>query len=268
MGKLSIGWCLLAIMLLGSRCGGGKSATTGTAGPATAIRSVDFLQKQTQKQANAAEKIKDLSARVDLYTEMGGQAISAQGNLIWYRDQFILLAVKKFGIEGMRIKITPDSIHILDRLQKEYTVTALAETVEQFNLPANIPPFKIIQDALLGLPSVVPNAMFTADTIRQLHRMRGNLSGLLAVMLIEEGSFLLRQQSYMQTSDGSEVNVDFEARQPYTSGGYAPPRLFKAAVNSKEYGQSSIEVKQTDVDYNIQPSWKFDIPSHYTRQPR
>jgi Domain of unknown function (DUF4292) len=266
MYKLSLWWTLLVVLALGSRCGGGKSAATGAASPATAVRPADFLQKQSQKQAKSAEKIKDLAARVDLYTEMEGQAISAQGNLVWYRDQFILLAVKKFGIEGMRIKITPDSIHILDRLQKTYTVTALRETVSRFNLPANIPPFTIIQDALLGLPTWVPNQTLTTDTIQQLHRIRGNLSGLLAIYLIEEGSFLLHAQSFAQLSDGSQANVDFGDRQAFSAGGYAPPRLFKAAVNSKQYGQSSIEVKQTDVDYNTEPSWKFDVPAHYTRQ--
>jgi Domain of unknown function (DUF4292) len=266
MYKILIGWGLLAAMLLGSRCGGGKSALAmGAAEPATAVRSVDFLQKQLQKNAGLSGKIKDLSARVDLYTETNEQSISAQGTLIWYRDQFILLAVRKFGIEGLRIKVTPDSIHILDRLQKTYTATPLQEAVAQFNLPKNIPPFQVMQEALLGLPSMVSGQTFSSDTLNQLHRLKGALNGFLSVYMVEEGSFLLRSASFAQASDGSQVNVVFSERQAYTAGGYAPPRLLKASVDSREYGKNNIEIKQTDVNYNTQPSWKFEIPSHYTR---
>ena len=53
------------------------------------------------------------------------------------RDAVIQLSLTKFGIEGARLVFTPDSITVLDRLNKRYLRTSYAELQQalQFDRP-------------------------------------------------------------------------------------------------------------------------------------
>ena len=76
------------------------------------------------------------------------------------RDSMIWMSVSLFGIEGVRVKILPDSVHIINRLEKQYIVKPLSLIEEQFNLPAD---FSAIQAMLVGNPVIYKESEFTVQ---------------------------------------------------------------------------------------------------------
>lgn len=98
------------------------------------------------------------------------------GTLRMRRDQVIQLSVTKFGIEGARIIFTPDSVLLLDRLNKRYLQSSYAQLHE---LGVSQPlSFATVQGFLWN------------DSERDFYELSTTLMGLLAIdMRIERSKY-------------------------------------------------------------------------------
>ncbi len=59
---------------------------------------------------------------------------SFRGSLRILKDSIIWLSISKMGIEGMRVKLTPDSVAFIDRLHRQYMTTSYDYLNEKFNI--------------------------------------------------------------------------------------------------------------------------------------
>ncbi len=69
-----------------------------------------------------------LTAKLSAKIDGDGNNKSFGGTIRMRRDHVIQLSLTKFGIEGVRIIFTPDSLYVLDRLHKRYA----ANTYDSF----------------------------------------------------------------------------------------------------------------------------------------
>lgn len=108
------------------------SSTTETIGNVT-VRNLDFTF---------------LSSRGNLTLEDKGQTTNTGFALRMKKDSIIWISVLPgLGIEAARIKITQDSVFILNRLQKEYVATDYKFLSNQFNVSLN---YDVLQAILIG----------------------------------------------------------------------------------------------------------------------
>lgn len=70
------------------------------------------------------------------------------------KDSLIWIKVTKFGFEGARALITPDSVFVINRLEKDYTATDYSIVKDFTGLEAD---FQLIQDMLFGNFHPIPN---------------------------------------------------------------------------------------------------------------
>ncbi|MFK8164835.1 MAG: DUF4292 domain-containing protein [Lewinella sp.] len=85
------------------------------------------------------------------------------------KDKAIWMSVKKFGFEGARALIRPDSFFVLNRLNGDYTAEPLSYIEQKYKIPAR---FDLLQEAVLG------NAVFfTRDLELQTEGETYMLSG-------------------------------------------------------------------------------------------
>lgn len=92
-----------------------------------------------------------------------GKSHNFKGSLRIKKDSIIWLSISKMGIEGMRIKLTPDSVAFIDRLQKKYLKTDYSFFNKKFRIKLD---YYIIQALLTNqLPEygVVENRKFTRN---------------------------------------------------------------------------------------------------------
>jgi hypothetical protein len=243
----------------------GKSAADGPPRPATEVRSVDFLQKKLQQRQSEMKDIQSLTARAKVFTEGDGMAISASANIIWIRDSVIWMNAKKFGLEALRVLVTKDSVFVLNRLEKSYTADGLETLRRQFALPEG-DVFELMQNTLLGLPALPFKSGDTkSDISQELHRLVANLGAFSGEYRIEEGSFLLKGETFIKKSDNTTVRLDFDRHQkvPQMTGLFSLHRRVNAV--SPEQGRMGADIELDDVQVNTQPSYKFEIPDHYSK---
>jgi hypothetical protein len=260
---------LVAVILMAATtqngCKSGQPAQLSPAKPATEARSTDFLLKKIKaREANAA-KIQDMTARLKIAVQQPAGNLTVSGNMVWLRDSALCVAIKKFGYEAVRGLVTKDSVFVLYRLEKEYTAASIESLQRQFNLPAKVTP-ELLAQVLLGqmlVPDQTPLKSSIEDGKHQLRAM--NNTGI-ATYLIEEGSFSLVEQSFIRVSDQNSVQIQTEQFTKIDPSGYFMPYLRRITSTERGRAQGTVVIEFDDVVVNTTPTYKFEIPAHYTKR--
>jgi Domain of unknown function (DUF4292) len=232
---------------------------SGPSKPATEIRPAAFLSEQLKNRD--VSDIQTLSARANIFAEGEGQSVTANANIIWIRDSVLWVNVRKFGVEAARALVTKDSIYLINRLDKTYSVKGLESLQRQYSLPAGFP---LLQDAVLASAWFFPNIELKSDIKDGLHRLNGSNGQSGADYLIEEGSFYLRSQSFVQQRDARVVTLDFGDYKKLPTAGVFP-YLRRIEAYSPETGAVLLQLELSDVEVNTPKNYKFEIPEHYER---
>jgi hypothetical protein len=243
-----------------------KTVADGPPRPATEVRPVDVLQKKLAARKADLANVQSLTARARISSEGDGMSIAVNANIIWIRDSIIWLNAKKFGLEALRVLVTRDSVFVLNRLEKSYTAQGLESLRAQFALPQG-DVFQVMQNTLLGLPALdFPSADTKSDIRDQQHRLLCNMGLYSGEYRIEEGSFVLKGETFVKKNDNTTVRLDFDRHQKVAKieGLFSLHRLVEAF--SPDNGRQKADIDLDDVQVNTKPSYKFEVPDHYERQ--
>lgn len=96
-------------------------------------------------------------AKVDVASPGLSQSFSASIDVL--KDSVIGLSLRLMGVEGVRVKITPDSIQIIDRLNQEYIPRNYAFIKDNFNIDID---FDELQQLIVGNPVFYDTTALTA----------------------------------------------------------------------------------------------------------
>ena len=232
--------CLLTLAACGRKVAGSATDTDGTA--ARGRLRLNQVLAQIDANRTTAEWM-DAKAKVDVQTDdldIGGTAY-----LRLHRDRAIWISVKKFGFEGARALIRPDSFFLYNRLESEYTAEPLSYLEEKYKIPAR---FDLLQEIFFG------NAVFLTDDLKvgwEGERIRLTGSGRdfsgdyrydpttyrLAGMELRE----LGQQRMLTVINGDYAPVDGATQ--------AFPRTREIAVDGGSEGKARLDFEFTDVSF-------------------
>ena len=272
-------WSLKAFFLPAAGCGAGhflflasllfclsaketgcrQRGPSAPAAPATVVRPPVFLYEKLKNRDVSG--VRTLSAQADIYAEGEGQSIAANANIIWIRDSVLWVNVKKFGVEAARALVTKDSVYLINRLDKTYAIKGLESLQRQYSLPDGFP---LLQDMVLASAWFFPDISLQSDIRDDLHRLSGSngLSG--AEYRIEEGSFVLRSQTFVQQRNARILTLGFDRYKKLPGAGNFP-YLRSIEAHSPETGTLRLELELHDVEVNIPKNYRFEIPDHYER---
>lgn len=218
-----------------------------------------LIQKLRQ---NAPEKINTISAHARIYAESeAGGAVEAGANLIWIRDSVLWVNIKKLGIEAVRALVTPDSVIVLNRLEKTVQAKGLDALQREYNLPEGFP---LLQHLLLASAWIAPDLHLQADIKDSLHRLAGTNGRYSADYRVEEGAFVLRQATFLQQQDAGLLGLQYGQFKKLPGAGVFP-YFRRIEIFSPESGAASLEIEFTEIEINVPKPYRFEIPDHYQR---
>ena len=197
-------------------------------------------------------------AKITYRDEYTRQTVSS--NVRIKKDSVIWMNFKKFGLEGARALITPDSVFILDRLNGEFMAKPFVFLQKTYHLPVG---FQGLQAMLLGNP-----VFFSKNTESSVDKGRYRLSqktdNLKADYWLDGAKYLLREffvddfrNSRSISARSSEYGL-LPDNQPFSY-------LRTMNLKSKDFGEIQVEIDFSKVEINVPKSIPFDIPSHYDR---
>jgi hypothetical protein len=206
--------------------------------------------------------------RTHLYASLQGSTegertggLDFSGNIYWEKDSMIWITLRKFGFEGMRARITPTSVTILNRLEK----TAMIRDVHWLEATYGIvDSWSMLQAMLLNQPVYLPKAEKTSAIRDSMHQIAQREGDKVVNFLFSEGDFRL------QRVEVNELRRQITVRCLFKDWAEAGAAAFSSRSRelfffSPEEGNTQLNLRFENVEFDTPRQVKFEIPEHYER---
>lgn len=202
-----------------------------------------------------------LSAKGKLRYEDPYQSASATVNIKMKKDSLIWMNIKKLGIEAARVKITTDSIYIINRIHNEYSIHGLDYLEKRYNLPATL---SMIQTLLLGNPIFFGKKHMQSTIKESFHELHFKEDGMESYYWLDHPDFFLRKMNFIDNHARRTLEFTLDDyRQIPENQNFSYLRTLE--LNSRETGQINIDFKFSKLEINAPKTIRFEIPERYER---
>ena len=189
--------------------------------------------------------------------ETDDAAIGATIHLRMVRDSVIWMSFEKFGFEMGRALCSPDSIWVIDRLNKEYYSMEFDSTMRSYGAPFS---FSDLQSVLAGGTVYVEPLSIETRGADDSVSLRIEGYDLSAEYWFSENRVL--QKGVLQDRTGRRVeieNSDYRA----VGSSILPFEKYLAMFGFEDSARLRFEF--ADIQIDVPKSLAFNIPSHYDR---
>jgi hypothetical protein len=249
----------LCLVLLASDCRRRKRADEAPLIRADRVESASLLRKASAYVPEQA--LRGMLIRTDITVDGDGGSASAYANIIWLRDSAIWISVKKLGVEGARVLITPDSVGIINRMDQTYMVVPLSDLMRTYGIPGD---FEVLQRLLIGSAWYPPGMVLESDTLDGLHRLTGQTLSYKAAYGLQAGDYRWRQGHLADLRGGNWVSLGFSRFKNVEFLG-SFPYFRRVEAYAPSNGRFLIELELSEVVPNGATTYRFDVPEHYKR---
>jgi hypothetical protein len=223
-----------------------------------------------EARANVAEiDFRYLTAKSKISFKSHQQDIdNANVNIRVRKDSLIWLSVSKLGIEAVRGLITRDSIVIIDKIHREYSVYDFPALSKQFNFNMN---FALLQALIVGNLPLPKRPAQKIKNERDYLLLRQSEGKVLVENYIGEQDRKLKKLMVTEQPTKNTLRLDYE---DFTSlNNFVFPYTSLVTVDYKsqsdgQFYQTLLRIKHNKVELvEKNPGFPFTIPSNYSRRP-
>ncbi|MCD7978149.1 MAG: DUF4292 domain-containing protein [Tannerellaceae bacterium] len=253
---------LLAVLWLAG-CKSTKTIGTVTA-EGTKEQGVFFDSMMKQ-----ALQYENLSARMNVELQLPGKEFSSRVDLKILKDRVLQLSVQPFlGIEVFRMEITPDSIKVVDRMNKRYVAENYIQLKGQAPVDFNF----------YNLQALFTNRIFIPGeqgfTPKQYSRFKLNQGGSVVEAKIKDSSriaytFKADGEEKLLSTDITDETNRYALQWLYTDFQLTQDQVFpmfmdvRVLVNGQAEGGMKINFSRIQTDTSL--NFDFSIPDKYKR---
>ncbi len=209
------------------------------------------------------DDFQNLSSKGKMDYDDGKQALSPNFNLRIRKDSVIWISASMLGFEGGRCLITKDSIKVMMKLQKEYSLFSFASLKAQTGLEFS---YKTLEDLLLGN---------TLETFTDKNKVSSDSSSTTLLKKLNEielktviDNRTLKITGNNISTHGANASIKYDKFAAL--GAFLFPFTQDLQINYlTSQGVSAIKVnlQHNKVDLNVPNlSFPFDIPKSYVRR--
>jgi len=179
---------------------------------------------------------------------------------ILHKDSIFVMAVKKIGIVVGKIKITPDSVIILNPLQKNWMGGSLEEIANRFGVP---PKFSLIQDMILGNPMIITRQNGVSQIENKNYKYSAYDNNWLNAFWLDPITERLNKQ-YLKDNIYKQRIIQKLSNYKKAENGTLFSFLRNIELHTQQAGQIDIKITTKKLVWNQPREIHFSIPSHYT----
>ncbi|GAB4038738.1 DUF4292 domain-containing protein [Spirosoma gilvum] len=184
------------------------------------------------------------------------------------KDSLIWVSVSKLGIEAVRGQITRDSITIIDKIHKEYSVYDFPTLSRQFNFNMN---FELLQALIVGNLPLPKRPAQKIKNERDYLLLRQSEGKVLVENYIGENDRKLKKLMVTEQPTKNTLRLDYEDFTSLNNFLFPYTSLVTVDYQSKADGQfyqTLLRIKHNKVELvDKSPGFPFSIPASYTRRP-
>jgi hypothetical protein len=225
--------------------------------------SVRFMQNIFQAVQNNRVDFETFSAKIKVDFEgSDGKKNDFNAFVRVKKDSLLWVSVNALlGIEAFRVLITPDSVKVLNKLDKVVQLRSVSYLQEITKLPFG---FRELQDLIIGNPIYFDNNIVSykkePQSVTVLHM--GDLFKHL--LTIEPQSFEI-QHSKLDDADPIRARTADITYGDYETRDGKPFSTYRR-ITLAEKSKLDIEMKYRQFDFNIPLNFPFSVPKNYKLQ--
>lgn len=198
--------------------------------------------------------------------EEDGSKVASNLSLRILKDSIIWASVvPALGIEVARLRITPDSVHLVNRLNKTYFAGDYSLIREKFKVDVT---FQMVQAILLGnyMPGMPGEEKVMSEP--PLQRIRREQASLLIDQFLDLTDFKLKKLNIKDQQTNNVLNVQYSGFEDVE--GHSFPRSARIVVQQPNGSASKGAI--ADLDYSRVSlneaglTFPFSIPEAYSRK--
>ena len=188
----------------------------------------------------------------------GSNKIGFSSTIRLKKDETIWISASKLGIELARIMITPDSVFMMNRWEKEYAIKSFDELAEYTSVPVS---FIDLQDIVFGNPVQFGNGEQELDLLSEKYLVTNENELLKNMYWFSAGDLLLDNMQMINKGEEQEVFVSLNDYRSVSQKQLAHQR----DVHFKGDKSINIELEYSRIKVNEPLEFPFNIPSTYKR---
>ena len=221
-------------------------------------KSTSFLLKALGKNKIEAEW---LTAKAKINYEDDNEKIKFTSYIRMRKDSVIWFVVKKAGVEAVRAQITTDSVYIINRQAKEYTIKGLSFFEEKYNMPSS---FEAIQTMLLGNVLYLSNLKPDSEIKNNQHHLYVEKDNVRAEYWMNGTNYQLNEMQFSDVRNDQTFRMTFDDYKELED-----EQIFSyfrnLNVSGKNTNNIDMDIKLSDVKINEPKNIKFEIPKRYKK---
>ncbi len=177
------------------------------------------------------------------------------------KDSIFVMAVKKLGMVVGKIKITPDSVIILNPFEKTWTGGSLSDLANKYGIPAK---FSLIQDMILGNPMIITRQHGASQIDNKQYKYTAYDQNWLNAFWIDPINGRLNKQFLKDHIHHQRIIQELNAHKKTENGTFFP-FLRTLELHTQQSGQIDIKITTKKLVWNQPRDIHFSIPEHYRR---
>ena len=193
---------------------------------------------------------------------------NANVNIRVRKDSVIWVSVSKLGIEAVRGMITRDSITIIDKIHREYSVYDFPTLSKQFNFDMN---FDLLQALIVGNLPLPKRPAQKIKNERDYLLLRQSNGKVMVENYIGEQDHKLKKLMLTEQPTKNTLRLDYEDFTSLNNFLFPYTSLVTLDYQSKSDGQfyqTLLRIKHNKVEMvDKSPGFPFTIPAGYQRRP-
>ncbi len=219
--------------------------------------STSFLLEKLQGNQIQAEWF---SSKARIVPSGFGMNMTLSANIRVRRDSAIWMNVSKIGLEAGRALIRPDSVFILDRLNRTYYARPLAYVESEYNLPAD---FNLLQEMILGNAILLDEDNVNSKKLPDQYILTANTNDYQTEYRLGTVPYLLKEMSVNDDAHQRSFSIDFDEYKKINQYHFSHRRNIE--LNSEETGDGTIKINFSKVEIDVPKSMPFSVSSRYQR---
>ncbi len=198
------------------------------------------------------------SAKLSGKLEIGGVNTPVSASLRMRKDSVIWVSLSALlGIEIVRVRITPDSLQMINRLNSTYWKGSVEDIQDKFGIPFR---YNDLQNLLVGQVDFPKSLKFKADATRDKYLLTSKSRKTpLQIKLWVDYRFLPSRYD-LQAEDGRLMQVQYQAFEKHAER-WVPLQMSLLLSSIDEQTRASF--KYSKVTINTPKKTKFSIPDSY-----
>jgi hypothetical protein len=198
------------------------------------------------------------NATGDISVDSPDQSISGTFDLRMKTDSAIVVAAKKFGIEAIRLLVTPRDYTMLYRLESVYTQEPISALARLAKIDLN---YNDVAQLVLGNVLMIDPRQAIVEQQGNLYIVSGQSDDLQVSYTIDGANQQITQTKYTD-DQGRIITLDFSDYRKMGSKAIAHARVISLIDNN---GTSTVTIEADVIEIDKSRSIKFSIPTGYDR---